>query len=62
MREKFTVAEVKFKICLHETVPVYCVVSVKRKRDTENIHVVIKLNIKGGVSCWNEYLECIQEK
>lgn len=62
MKEKFTVAEVKFKICLHETVPVYCVVDVKCKRDRENIHVVIKLNKKGGVSCWDEYLECFQEK
>lgn len=62
MKEKFTVAEVKFKICLHETVPVYCVVDVKCKRDRENIHVVIKLNKKGGASCLDEYLECFQEK
>lgn len=62
MKKTFIIVEVKFKICLHETLPVYCVVNVKCKLGKSNILVVIKLNRKSGRSCWDEYLESIQEK
>lgn len=60
--EMFIIAEVKFKVCLHETLPVYYVVSVKCKRDKDNILVIAKLKRKRRGACWGEGLENAQDK
>lgn len=52
----------KFKVCLHETLPVYYVVNVKCKRGKNSILVIVKLKQKSRGSCWDEDLESIQEK
>lgn len=57
--ETFIIAEVKFKVCLHETLPVYYVVNMKCKRGMYNILVVVKLRRRRQGSCWDEDLESI---
>lgn len=60
--ETFIIAEVKFKVCLHETLPVYYVVSVTCKQGKDNILVIAKLQRKRRGACWGEDLESTQDK